>query len=160
MMRRGGWRRPGRPAGRRQDLPRLSSGMRRMLGPREGPFSYNDFERSVQDHFRDRPAVLPGVVTVQTSTDLGSGIVYNSDGYIVTNAHVVGTVTKVEVDFSDGTKVYGNVVGTDQNSDLAAIKVTVPANELHPLSLGDSSALKIGETVSAIGDPLPERMRP
>jgi 2-alkenal reductase len=99
-------------------------------------------------------AVLPGVVTVQTSTDLGSGIVYNSDGYIVTNAHVVGTVTKVEVDFSDGTKVYGNVVGTDQNSDLAAIKVTVPANELHPLSLGDSSGLKIGETVSAIGDPL------
>jgi S1-C subfamily serine protease len=99
-------------------------------------------------------AVIPGVVTVQTSTDLGSGIVYNSDGYIVTNAHVVGTETKVEVDFSDGTKVYGNVVGTDQNSDLAAIKVTVPASELHPLSLGDSSALKIGETVSAIGDPL------
>jgi 2-alkenal reductase len=99
-------------------------------------------------------AVIPGVVTVQTSTDLGSGIVYNSAGYIVTNAHVVGTETKVEVDFSDGTKVYGNVVGTDQNSDLAAIKVTVPASELHPLSLGDSSTLKIGETVSAIGDPL------
>ncbi len=99
-------------------------------------------------------AVLPGVVTVQTPNDLGSGIVFNSDGYIVTNAHVVGTVTKVEVDFSDGTKVYGNVVGTDQNSDLAAIKVTVPASELHPLVLGNSSALKIGETVSAIGDPL------
>jgi 2-alkenal reductase len=94
------------------------------------------------------------VVTVQTSNDLGSGIVYNSDGYIVTNAHVVGTETKVEVDFSDGTKVYGNVVGTDQNSDLAAIKVTVPASELHPVTLGDSSALKIGQTVSAIGDPL------
>ena len=99
-------------------------------------------------------AVLPGVVTVQTTNDLGSGIVYNSDGYIVTNAHVVGTETKVEVDFSDGTKVYGNVVGTDQNADLAAIKVTVPASELHPVTLGDSSALKIGETVSAIGDPL------
>jgi 2-alkenal reductase len=99
-------------------------------------------------------AVLPGVVTVQTPNDLGSGIVYNSDGYIVTNAHVVGTETKVEVDFPDGTKVYGNVVGTDQNSDLAAIKVTVPASQLHPLVLGNSSALKIGETVSAIGDPL------
>jgi len=99
-------------------------------------------------------AVLPGVVTIQTSNDLGSGIVYNSDGYIVTNAHVVGSETKVEVDFSDGTKVYGNVVGTDQNSDLAAIKVNVSASELHPLSLGDSSALKIGQTVSAIGDPL------
>ncbi|HVM72842.1 MAG TPA: trypsin-like peptidase domain-containing protein [Anaerolineales bacterium] len=99
-------------------------------------------------------AVVPGVVTVQTSNDLGSGIVYNSDGYIVTNAHVVGSETKVEVDFTDGTKVYGNVVGTDQYSDLAAIKVTVPASELHPLTLGDSSTLKIGQTVSAIGDPL------
>jgi len=99
-------------------------------------------------------SVIPGVVTVQTSTGLGSGWVYSTDGYVVTNAHVVGTETKVEVDFSDGTKVYGNVVGTDQNSDLAAIKVTVPASELHPLVLGDSSALKIGETVSAIGDPL------
>jgi len=99
-------------------------------------------------------AVIPGVVTVQASNDLGSGIVYNSDGYIVTNAHVVGSETKVEVDFADGTKVYGNVVGTDQNADLAAIKVNVPASELHPLILGDSSALKIGETVSAIGDPL------
>jgi len=99
-------------------------------------------------------AVMPGVVTVQTSTGLGSGIVYNSDGYIVTNAHVVGSETKVEVDFMDGTKVFGNVVGVDQNSDLAAIKVTVSASELHPLTLGDSSALKIGETVSAIGDPL------
>jgi S1-C subfamily serine protease len=99
-------------------------------------------------------AVLPGVVTVQTTNDLGSGIVYSSDGYIVTNAHVVGSETKVEVDFSDGTKVFGNVVGTDQNADLAAIKVSVPASELHPLVLGDSSALKIGQTVSAIGDPL------
>jgi len=60
----------------------------------------------------------------------------------------------VEVDFTDGTKVYGNVIGTDQNTDLAAIKVSVPASELHPLVLGNSSTLKIGETVSAIGDPL------
>jgi S1-C subfamily serine protease len=99
-------------------------------------------------------AVLPGVVTVQTSNDLGSGIVYNSDGIIVTNAHVVGSETKVEVDFADGIKVFGNVIGTDQNSDLAAIKVSVAASELHPLSLGNSSALQIGQTVSAIGDPL------
>jgi 2-alkenal reductase len=97
--------------------------------------------------------VLPGVVTVQTSTGLGSGFVYSTDGYIVTNAHVVGTDKKVEVDFTDGTKVYGTVVGADQNADLAAIKVTVPASELHPLALGDSNTLKVGETVAAIGDP-------
>ena len=98
-------------------------------------------------------AVLPGVVTVQTSTGLGSGFVYSTDGYIVTNAHVVGTDKKVEVDFTDGTKVYGTVVGADQNADLAAVKVTVPASELHPLALGDSNSLKVGETVAAIGDP-------
>ena len=98
-------------------------------------------------------AALPGVVTVQTSTGLGSGFVFSSDGYIVTNAHVVGTETKVEVDFADGTKVYGTVVGTDQNVDLAAIKVPVPASGLHPLALGDSSTLKVGATVAAIGNP-------
>lgn len=102
-------------------------------------------------------AVLPGVVTVQyTNTQgifLGSGFVYSRDGYIVTNAHIVGTTTKVEVDFTDGTKVYGTVVGTDQNTDLAAIKVSVPAAQLHPLSLGDSDMLKVGQTVAAIGNP-------
>ena len=51
--------------------------------------------------------VSPGVVTIQTSTGLGSGWVYSADGYIVTNAHVVGSETKVEVDFPNGTKVYG-----------------------------------------------------
>jgi S1-C subfamily serine protease len=99
-------------------------------------------------------AVSPGVITVLAGNALGSGWVYSMDGYIITNAHVVGTETKVEVDFPTGNKVYGNVVGADQNSDLAVIKVTVPADQLHPLALGDSDALKIGQTVSAIGDPL------
>ena len=97
--------------------------------------------------------VSPGVVTILTTTGLGSGWVYSEDGYIITNAHVVGNETKVEVDFPTGTKVYGNVVGTDQNTDLAVIKVTVPAGELHPLSLGDSDNLKVGQRVSTIGDP-------
>ena len=99
-------------------------------------------------------AVSPGVVTVQVSNGLGSGWVYSTDGYIVTNAHVVGTEKKVEVDFPSGNKVYGNVIGVDQNSDLAVIKVTVSADQLHPLSLGDSDSLKVGQTVAAIGDPL------
>lgn len=98
-------------------------------------------------------AVSPGVVTVQTTTGLGSGWIYSTDGYVITNAHVVGTETKVEVDFPTGSKVFGNVVGADQNSDLAVIKVTVSADQLHPLSLGDSDTLKVGQTVAAIGDP-------
>ncbi len=98
-------------------------------------------------------AVNPGVVTILAGDALGSGWVYSADGYIVTNSHVVGTEKKVEVDFTTGNKVYGNVVGTDQNSDLAVIKVTVAADQLHPLSLGDSDGLKVGQAVAAIGDP-------
>jgi 2-alkenal reductase len=95
----------------------------------------------------------PGVVTVQTTTGLGSGWVYSADGYIVTNAHVVETETKVEVDFTSGLKTFGNVIGTDAYSDLAVIKVDVASSELHPLPLGDSNALQVGQTVIAIGNP-------
>jgi 2-alkenal reductase len=98
--------------------------------------------------------VNPGVVTVQTSYALGSGWVYGADGYIVTNQHIVGTETKAEVDFTNGNKVFGNVIGSDQSTDLAVIKVNVPANQLHPLSLGDSDTLQVGQIVVAIGDPL------
>jgi S1-C subfamily serine protease len=98
--------------------------------------------------------VSPGVLTIKASNVLGSGWVYSNDGYIVTNQHVVGTETKVEVDFSTGSKVYGNVVGADQNTDLAVIKVDVPADQLHPLALGDSDTLRVGQIVVAIGDPL------
>lgn len=99
-------------------------------------------------------AVNPGVVTIVTSNSLGSGWVYSSDGYIVTNAHVVGTDTRVEVDFSTGDKAYANVVGVDQNSDLAVVKVDVSADLLHPLSLGDSNLLQIGQMAVAIGSPI------
>jgi 2-alkenal reductase len=93
------------------------------------------------------------VVTIQTSTGLGSGWVYNSDGVIVTNAHVVGTETQVEVDFPSGLKTFGTVIGVDTYSDLAVIKVTVDASQLHPLPMGDSNALSVGQSVIAIGNP-------
>ncbi len=95
----------------------------------------------------------PGVVTIQTSTGLGSGWVYNADGIIVTNAHVVGTETQVEVDFPSGLKTFGTVVGVDTYSDLAVVKVSVDPSQLHVLPMGDSSALQVGQTVIAIGNP-------
>jgi 2-alkenal reductase len=95
----------------------------------------------------------PGVVSIRTTIAEGSGWVYNGDGIIITNNHVVGTETKVEVDFSSGLKTFGNVIGTDSYSDLAVIKVDVPASELHPLPMGDSSLLQVGQTVIAIGNP-------
>jgi 2-alkenal reductase len=102
--------------------------------------------------------VSPGVVAIRAYSStgtgsLGSGWVYSGEGHIVTNAHVVEGATTVEVDFSSGYKTYGTVLGSDVNSDLAVIKVSVPVEELHPLPVGDSSLLRPGQIVIAIGNP-------
>ncbi len=104
--------------------------------------------------------VSPGIVAIKvTGTasggSLGSGFVYDSQGHIITNYHVVAEATnrKVEVDFMSGFKTYGTVIATDLDSDLAVVKVNAPTGELHPLPLGDSDALKVGQTVIAIGNP-------
>ncbi len=105
---------------------------------------------------------IPGVVTILVTTSqgaaLGSGFVYDAQGHIVTNDHVVQGAqnNKVEVDFKSGVKTYGTVIGTDPDSDLAIIKVDPAAVELHPLPIGDSGALKVGQTVVAIGNPFGE----
>jgi S1-C subfamily serine protease len=101
--------------------------------------------------------VSPGIVSIQVLTDqggsLGSGFVFDNQGHIVTNFHVVEGEKKIEVDFTSGFKAYGKLVGTDLDSDLAVIKVDAPASELRPLKLGDSSQLKVGQSVVAIGNP-------
>ncbi|MBN2257720.1 MAG: trypsin-like peptidase domain-containing protein [Anaerolineaceae bacterium] len=101
--------------------------------------------------------VDPGIVAIQVITaegeGLGSGFVIDYQGHIVTNYHVVEGEHSIEVDFPSGYKTYGEVIGTDLDSDLAVIKVDVADEELHPLTLGDSSQLKVGQTVIAIGNP-------
>ena len=97
--------------------------------------------------------VSPGTVAIFTETGQGSGFVYDNQGHIVTNFHVVEGSQTVEVRFTSGFMVYGDVIGTDLDSDLAVIKVDAPAEELKPVPLGDSSALKVGQTVVAIGNP-------
>lgn len=101
--------------------------------------------------------VLPGIVSLQVAGDqggsLGSGFVYDDQGHIITNYHVVQGAKQVEVDFTSGYKIYGTVIGTDLDSDLAVVKVNAPASELYPVSLGDSNLLKVGQTVIAIGNP-------
>jgi 2-alkenal reductase len=97
--------------------------------------------------------VSPGTVAIITDNGQGSGFVYDAQGHIVTNYHVIEGAKTVEVRFTSGFMTYGTVIGTDLDSDLAVIKADVPAGELHPLPLGDSSALKVGQTVIAIGNP-------
>lgn len=97
--------------------------------------------------------VLPGVVSIRTDTGQGSGFVYDAQGHIVTNQHVIDGASQVEIDFSSGYKAYGTVIGSDADADLAVIKVDAPAEEIHPLPLGDSDTLQVGQPVVAIGNP-------
>ena len=83
----------------------------------------------------------------------GSGFVIDADGHIVTNFHVVDGAEAIEVAFWNGYKTLGEVVGTDLDSDLAVVKVDVPAEQLFPLPFGDSEKIRVGEVVVAIGNP-------
>jgi S1-C subfamily serine protease len=84
---------------------------------------------------------------------LGSGFVMDTDGHIVTNNHVVEGARRIQVHFSDDTEAEAEVVGTDPDTDLAVIKVDVPAAMLHPVELGESDTLRVGQRAIAIGNP-------
>jgi putative serine protease PepD len=84
---------------------------------------------------------------------LGSGIVLDTDGHILTNYHVVRGFQTVTVTFADGSSGSADVVGTDPGDDVALVKVDADASELHPATLGDSDAVKVGQVVAAIGNP-------
>ncbi|MDE1812329.1 MAG: trypsin-like peptidase domain-containing protein [Thaumarchaeota archaeon] len=84
---------------------------------------------------------------------IGSGIVYDLGGHIITSNHVVDDYQKIRVVFHDGESYSANVSGTDVYADLAVIKVNADPQVLHPLPLGDSSKLRIGDAVTAIGSP-------
>jgi putative serine protease PepD len=83
----------------------------------------------------------------------GSGFVYDKEGHVVTNEHVVDGAESVSVKFWNGKTYEARVVGTDPSTDLAVLEVDAPASELFPLSLGDSSKLAVGDSVVAIGSP-------
>ena len=88
-----------------------------------------------------------------TPTSSGSGFVVDKQGHIVTNNHVVEGASQIDVSFANGATARATVVGTDPYSDLAVIKVDVPAEALLPVELGDSSSLQPGQRVAAIGNP-------
>lgn len=84
---------------------------------------------------------------------LGSGFVWDTQGHIVTNNHVVEGASKITVTFSNGMSADATLIGTDPNSDLAVIQVNVPASQLTPVQMGDSSQVKVGQIAIAIGNP-------
>ena len=91
--------------------------------------------------------------SVRDTGGLGSGFVYDNLGHIITNAHVVGDANKATVTFLDGSQYNAEIIGTDKFTDIAVIKVSEKPRLLHPLQIGDSSQLRIGEQVAAIGNP-------
>jgi S1-C subfamily serine protease len=84
---------------------------------------------------------------------LGSGFVIDKAGHIVTNSHVVEGAKSVQVSFSNGENVKATVVGTDESTDIAVLEVRTHSRALTPLAWGDSDALKVGDSVVAIGNP-------
>jgi serine protease Do len=86
-----------------------------------------------------------------TQEGLGSGFIITSDGYVLTNNHVVENATKITVVLKDGREFRGQVVGTDSTSDVAVVKIS--GTNLPTVELGDSSALTVGQKVIAIGNP-------
>ena len=102
-----------------------------------------------------------GVVKIETDANdslsdrnaVGSGFVYDIFGHTITNAHVIDNATKVTVTFLDGNQYNAEIIGADKFTDIAVIKVNEKPRLLHPLDIGDSSDLLVGEQVAAIGNP-------
>jgi len=100
-----------------------------------------------------RPAVVEIDVRGARGSGLGTGVVISNDGEILTNAHVVSGARSVQVKLADGSTLPGQVLGVQQDDDLAIVKAQIPAQELSVVKLGDSSKLQVGEQVVAIGNP-------
>jgi 2-alkenal reductase len=113
---------------------------------------------------RVNPSVVNVVITVEDDPSenfdnlfpaqgQGSGFIYDTEGHIVTNNHVIEEADKIEVTFFDGTTVDAEFVGADPDSDIAIMKVDVPAESLRPVAWGDSDKIKVGQRAIAIGNP-------
>ncbi|HYK84932.1 MAG TPA: trypsin-like peptidase domain-containing protein [Ktedonobacteraceae bacterium] len=101
-----------------------------------------------------KPSVVQVNVTLANGSAIGSGVIIDKRGYIVTNNHVVSGAQKVEVVLFDGTTLTAQIAGTDPADDLAVLKINPPTSNLIVATLADSSKLKVGQDVLAIGNPL------
>jgi 2-alkenal reductase len=103
-------------------------------------------------------AVNPGVASIIVYSDglvvgQGSGFLFDGQGHILTNYHVVEDAAQIEVVFPSGFRAKGELIGTDLDSDIAVVKVILSDTSLMPLALGSSSEVKVGQYVVAIGNP-------
>ena len=106
---------------------------------------------------RNIPSVVSIICQTRTGSGSGTGVVLDAAGYIVTNAHVVENAVALTVLLTDGRELYAELVGVDSISDLAVLRIE--AADLIPAEFGDSSVLRVGDSVAAIGDPLGVSLR-
>src|SRR5882672_9126120 len=127
----------------------------------QDPFDGQDpsdlFRRFFGDQFGGRgqgqgPQRVPRMPRMPRQRALGSGVIVTTDGYILTNNHVVENADEIKVELTDDRTLTAKLVGTDKPSDLALLKVT--ASNLHPIAVGNSDAVKVGDVVLAVGNPL------
>ena len=97
-------------------------------------------------------AVSPSVVRIDTSTGTGSGIILDSSGRVVTNAHVVNGAQKVDIRFADGTRAQGTVLGSDPNVDIAIVRIEGDAT-FEEAEFASSDTVQVGQLAVAIGSP-------
>lgn len=114
--------------------------------PTEGGLSLQEI------YARNIPSVVSISCTLSNGTSSGTGVVLTENGYLVTNAHVVDGAVAISVRLTDEREFTAQLVGRDEVSDLAVLRI--PAEDLTPAQFGDSSTLRVGDTVVAIGDPL------
>ena len=119
--------------------------------PQEGGMALQDiYEQNI-------PSVVSITCELASGSASGTGVIISEDGYIVTNAHVVEGARTIIVDLTDGRTLQAQLVGADGASDLAVIHIE--DEELTAATFGDSSVLRVGDTVVAIGDPLGKELR-
>jgi len=118
---------------------------------------------AIKDYINQTEGLMPwpeiynqirhSVVLIESNIGLGSGFVYDHEGHIITNYHVIEAAATIQVTFLDGNTTEATLIGEDPYSDLAVIRVDPDATTLHPVVLGNSSSLVEGAPVAAIGNP-------
>ena len=112
--------------------------------PTQGPGAVDSLEFLIHNHR------LPGPQD-QVKTSLGSGVIVSREGHIITNHHVIANMDKIEVQLTDGRILPAQLIGTDEQTDIAIVKIS--ADKIEPLALGDSDDVRVGQMVFAVGNP-------
>ena len=119
--------------------------------PETPPLSFQEIYQQVS------PSVVSITAALPLGVSQGTGVVMTADGYIITNAHVIEGAFRADVSLEDGRSFEARLVGSDETTDLAVLKVE--ADDLTPAVFGDSDQMVVGDTVVAIGNPMGEQLR-